>query len=926
MANKQTLPGITDTSKGLVNGAQSPTLPQIRWESPLRNMGNVMTQTAYFGADYTGLRYEEYEAKYNNMAAQMFHEMDDATDPCQLQDIKNKYDQSFKQPLDDTVWAKSYLSSRQKKRWTDDLNTNYEKKYVQKMHDFTLIQTERTLNEMSSAAAETGDIYAAASYFDSGMNQTGSAQHLTVDEKNRLQMNYAKDFIGKLYTKDPNFALSFVNQAEKGLAKYGIDFNEVRRRATDYNNERANDEWRAYTRAKTLKEDEDTAAARFYATKVLTGNMSSADAEREVQLVSDNAFLKYRRLTKETGAPSANPNVAEFSRVYNEEGAEKALDRFKTDANWQDDSEIRTLINNSVLFPSEAENYDRDIVSAVTADLENAQSEDEVSRIAWNYEKKGLDTATQSEIDRLNLDSLNLYRMNNLAELAGQSSETRTLINQAYAAQENLIKSANSQKLSGYENNAVLAPGDMNTQINSALGIVSLDVPEENKTQALKTISGNIKGIEKDKFSVIQAETFNTMISDLDRGIYYTEKNVADLARNKFLTAEQTSDYLKAARARRKIDAEYFFRGTISDNQPITYELLSRHGIDKGQQLEMMDSQATKDHNKNYYENKFLTARENTLNNLNDGKISFATALEEVRFASRSNGRDPETDVANFSTYYEKTNNRTLISQNLSLFDDFYGFYDDKNLIEVNRRNQARRALESAMAARLAEGKDLSAYTEEYIRSYALSSKPTAFSVNRTNQNSRYNYDRAMGLKNVYFEGEDDVESGKYLAYKEEGFWENAKEYGNSLLKNRALLRNVLDDKNISDNKNVLREMYAATEKPFTELTEEYAKDKTTYLGAALNLYNSVFPFGEEEGRYNEIADILYENFIRYGKDPLGKIIAGGDRAVNVAVNKAILSQIDPTVDNAVIGNSVIPQDTIKKMILDIEEYERGRN
>ena len=48
-------------------------------------------------------------------------------------------------------------------------------------------------------------------------------------------MAYARDFIGKLYTKNPNFALSFAENGQDSLAKYGSDINDIRNKAQNYN-------------------------------------------------------------------------------------------------------------------------------------------------------------------------------------------------------------------------------------------------------------------------------------------------------------------------------------------------------------------------------------------------------------------------------------------------------------------------------------------------------------------------------------------------------------------------------------------------------------------------------------------------------------------------------------------------------------------
>ena len=134
MANRQTTPGIQPVRQGLVDSQPQQLMPQISWQSPLRDDAGAMEQAADFTKTYQNLRFEEYQAKYDNLANQMYHEMGDATDPCQLGEIKKKYDEQFAKTLDDTIWASSYNNSRYKKDWMRDMNTNYEKVYLKKMY------------------------------------------------------------------------------------------------------------------------------------------------------------------------------------------------------------------------------------------------------------------------------------------------------------------------------------------------------------------------------------------------------------------------------------------------------------------------------------------------------------------------------------------------------------------------------------------------------------------------------------------------------------------------------------------------------------------------------------------------------------------------------------------------------------------------
>ncbi len=309
MANRQTTPGIQPVRQGLVDSQPQQLMPQISWQSPLRDDAGAMEQAADFTKTYQNLRFEEYQAKYDNLANQMYHEMGDATDPCQLGEIKKKYDEQFAKTLDDTIWASSYNNSRYKKDWMREMNINYEKVYLKKMHEFSAIQAERTLNEMSSAAVQTDDVLGAASYFDSGMNLIGNMQHLTPEEKNRFQMAYARDFIGKLYTKNPNFALSFAENGQDSLAKYGIDINDIRNKAQNYNEQKKNDEWQAYTRAKQLKSDNDGAMAKYFEAQIISHPEMSAELQKQALEYSNEVGVAVSEFVRKRSSANSTPTV-----------------------------------------------------------------------------------------------------------------------------------------------------------------------------------------------------------------------------------------------------------------------------------------------------------------------------------------------------------------------------------------------------------------------------------------------------------------------------------------------------------------------------------------------------------------------------------------------------------------------------------------
>lgn len=399
MANKQTLPGMVDTQKRYVQADTSPQIPQISWKSPLRDVSNLMNETNEFAETYSKLRYDEYEAKYNNMATQMFHEMDDATDPCQLQEIKNKYDTEFNKPLDNTVWAKSYNNSRYKRSWTDDMNLNYEKKYIQKMHEFTAIQLDRTLNEMSSAAALTGDVRSAASFFDSGINAIGNTKHMNIEVRDKMQKQFATDFIGKLYTRDPNFALSFVNQAESGLAKYGIDVNKIRRDAENWNLSKQREAREKERQERIYLENIEKAQASYLTMQIRQGLKQRSDALQEASLISPNVYNTVFEKTKPANTSSTRDVSIFTKRILNSSDPEEEKKKIYSEYSDLSSTERNTIDAYVNILKNDENVSDDDII--YIDDLKNgrvwASTEELSNKFSGETLEKALEARTAGE-------------------------------------------------------------------------------------------------------------------------------------------------------------------------------------------------------------------------------------------------------------------------------------------------------------------------------------------------------------------------------------------------------------------------------------------------------------------------------------------------------------------------------------------------
>lgn len=258
MANKQTLPNLSNTQRTYIETSGAPKVPQISFQSDWKDASQALAQTNTFLTDYTELKYRQFQAGLQNLEFQQFHEMQDAVDPCQLEEINQKYAKAYASQYKDEPWGKSYYQSEAYRLWNEKHKINQQEVYLRKQHEFSAIQLERTLNEMSSAAALADSPQEIDRFFVNGVNLVGNWQHLDVNTKNKLQNYYAQKLVEKVYTTNPNKAVALGNAVGSKYDKYGVDFNAVRKDAENWNIQQRNLQLRieAAERAK-LKAQED---------------------------------------------------------------------------------------------------------------------------------------------------------------------------------------------------------------------------------------------------------------------------------------------------------------------------------------------------------------------------------------------------------------------------------------------------------------------------------------------------------------------------------------------------------------------------------------------------------------------------------------------------------------------------------------------
>lgn len=323
MANKQTLPNQVDVHGSYINTHGTPQMPSINYKSPLRGVAGVVDYANQFVGTYTKLRNEQYEAQGVGLMNRMAHEMEDAKDPCELQEIKNSYDQQLDEIGGDDLFAKNYRNSQYFQNFKNKWNLNTEKLYLNKMHDFENIAAVSTGQEIANTLADAqspDDINTAIQAYNSSL---ADIQHLSADHKYKLLSNMISASLGNVVANNPQVAEEFIGKYGEYWGKFGLDTAEVTNKIE--NRKRA---MRAEARReeahqrKLIKEAREAETDRLKAS--IIKNPENAEAIiAEAGTIDDKMFVNlsdwYRKGIGKQKASTQSPYVKGFIEAEDKE-------------------------------------------------------------------------------------------------------------------------------------------------------------------------------------------------------------------------------------------------------------------------------------------------------------------------------------------------------------------------------------------------------------------------------------------------------------------------------------------------------------------------------------------------------------------------------------------------------------------------------
>lgn len=387
MANRISVPSMARTQKSMISGARNPEMPTIDFRSGLKDVGTAIQNTADFTETYTKLRYEQYQAKMQNLEMQQLHEMEDASDPCELEEINKKYEKAYNTLLGDDYFTRSYYKSRFYQNWQTQHQANQQKAYLAKQHEFEDIQAVATLNEMASTMALYSDPRDMHQILKNGEAMLDGIGHMTAKRKFELMSAFYEQSVGKLMTANPNAVITWLDYAGNSYDEYGLDSNALRQKVSDYNKAKLNEAWTEYQREKIITNDRDNKLANAYVSGALDGSLTREKAQQLANEANDNvSILVAKGLNSVFEKPKVESKTMTELKTHLVNGTVgEYLSKPENLVNVLSDSEARVLYHE--WFPSEESKIDYDLFEKAVQDyLDNGG---DVFSISSKFELQG---------------------------------------------------------------------------------------------------------------------------------------------------------------------------------------------------------------------------------------------------------------------------------------------------------------------------------------------------------------------------------------------------------------------------------------------------------------------------------------------------------------------------------------------------------
>lgn len=469
------LPNTTDTQRNFIKTVDTPKVPAMDYRSGFKDVGAAIDNTNKFLGEYSQMKYEGFQADLDRLELEHLHEMQDATDPCELEEINQKWQKNYNTALKDDFWAKSYYKSSFYKKWQDRNHEAQQKIYYAKQHEFAEICATSTLNKMAETASMLDNPADVQQYLVNGEAMLANTKHLTAEAKYKLMTNFYKDTVSRLYESDPNKAVAFLDSVGNKYDAYGVSSEEIKTKAANYYKAKERERLADIARAQRMEEKANKALTTQLKARILQNPEQAESIINEAANTNDAVYVGvadwYRKgLGKDTNKARSPLSQEITSELVSGKTPEEV---YKSHPELVNDSDARTALKAAIdipkkLSPSEKE----DIIKQVKAEIASLDTEDKFYDYIAEPEKLTRANVYASEalknvgkqygygennvVDSLKTDILNARTLDDVEKLRGNiatsglsAKDKNTLLEKANTRENNI-----RTRLSGEESKA----------------------------------------------------------------------------------------------------------------------------------------------------------------------------------------------------------------------------------------------------------------------------------------------------------------------------------------------------------------------------------------------------------------------------------------------------------------------------------------
>lgn len=740
------LPQTTDTRKGFIQGADAPKVPAMDYRSGFRNVGEAVDNTNKFLDDFSKMKYEGFQADLDKMELEHLHEMEDATDPCQLEEINEKWKKEYNSALKDDFWAKSYYKSTFYKKWQDRNQAAQQKVYYAKQHEFAEICAVDTLNKMSETASMLDNPADIAQYIQNANAMLANVQHLTAENKYKLMSNFYKDTVSRLYNDDPNKAVAWLDYAGNRYDGYGVSSNEIRSKAENYNKAREREARIEQDRMKREAKEEAALVGQQGIALYNRGIKTKSEVEDSLWTLGMqsgnykpyNDFMKATKPKSSSASKTADMEiVGKYTAGLSSVMTEDELNQYDYDFKAQHldmSSATRTQIN--------------DISSAkskIVMKFSGGGSSESSSKITDNFGYTDGDVDIILQTPNPETSALEFARFNNLT-----TTQRTNLVNEVKARVGERTK-AKEEKISNYKRDITDIESE-SLNDTEAMSAYVQKRSEIDNDDSLDTIQRNdlIAGI-KEKEKIIrsnrqkayeekrkaqgEAEAKKDMLElqhNLSSAIQsggveladYNEEIVSDYEKDGLLSPE----FAKSLQTEIQNQRDYALEYRLHENTVVNPDNAKKYNPKNPDEV----LKKIYAHNDTVYSNLLDREISDTVNEVIGGKQTYEDGLKYVSQRANAYGKDIDIARKDFDT---RLNDSDFAKFSSSLEDSFlryYGAIDENDKYQVNARKQSKNAFYNELSKVWNDKKTLNSFTDEVIKSRAEQARATDnISVNK---------------------------------------------------------------------------------------------------------------------------------------------------------------------------------------------------